>query len=64
MINRRDRDVPMCTREDVLAYILGAPFIENVMSYNSLTTLLSLLSVYLCYSTITFKVLLNNPNVK
>ena len=28
----------MCTREDALAYILGAPFIDGVMSYNLLTT--------------------------
>ena len=28
----------MCTREDVLAYILGAPSIDDVMSYNWLTT--------------------------
>ena len=27
----------MCTREDGLAYILGAPFFDGVMSYNSLT---------------------------
>ena len=29
----------MCTSEDGLAYILGAPFIDDVMNYNSLTTL-------------------------
>ena len=29
----------MCTREDSLAYILGTPSIDDVMSYNSLTTL-------------------------
>ena len=28
----------MCTREDALAYLLGAPSIGDVMSYNSLTT--------------------------
>ena len=38
VINCRDRDVPMSTSQDVLAYILGAPFIDDVMSYNSLTT--------------------------
>ena len=27
----------MCTREDVLAYISGAPSIDDVMSYDSLT---------------------------
>ena len=29
----------LCTSEDGLAYILGAPSIDDVMSYNSLTTL-------------------------
>ena len=29
----------MCTREDALAYILGTWFIDDVMSYNSLTTM-------------------------
>ena len=28
----------LCTREDMLAHILGAPYIDDVMSYNSLTT--------------------------
>ena len=28
----------MCTREDALAFILGAPSIDGVMSYNLLTT--------------------------
>ena len=28
----------MCTREDMLAHNLGAPYIDDVMSYNSLTT--------------------------
>ena len=28
----------LCAREDTLAYILGAPSIDDVMSYNSLTT--------------------------
>ena len=28
----------LCTREDGLAYILGAPSINVIMSYNSLTT--------------------------
>ena len=32
----------MCTLEYVLAYILGAPSIDDVMSYNSLTTLVML----------------------
>ena len=29
----------MCTREDTLAHNLGAPYFDDVMSYNSLTTL-------------------------
>ena len=32
----------MCKREDALVYILGAPSIDDVMSYNSLTTLISI----------------------
>ena len=38
-MNSRNTDAPMCTCEDVLAYILGAPSIDDVMSCNSLTTL-------------------------
>ena len=30
----------MCTREDMLAHILGAAYIDDVMSYNSLTTII------------------------
>ena len=26
----------MCTRENTVAHILGAPYIDDVMSYNSL----------------------------
>ena len=37
-INCRARDAPMCTSEDGLAYILGAPYFDDVMSYNLLTT--------------------------
>ena len=33
----------MCTCEDALAYILGAPFIDDVVSYNSLITLGSII---------------------
>ena len=29
---------PMCTREDMLPHKLGAPYIDKVMRYNSLTT--------------------------
>ena len=32
----------MCTCEDTLAHNLGAPYIDDIMSYNSLTTLISL----------------------
>ena len=39
VINCRARDAPMCTSEDRLAYILGAPCFDDVMSYNSLTTI-------------------------
>ena len=28
----------MCTREDTLAHYLGAPYFDDVMSYNLLTT--------------------------
>ena len=41
VLNCRARDAPMCTSEDGLAHILGAPFIDDVMSYNSLTTILN-----------------------
>ena len=33
-----DKLAQMCTREDPLAYNIGALFVDNVMSYNSLTT--------------------------
>ena len=39
VINCQARDAPMCISEDGLAYILGAPFIDDVMSYNLLTTI-------------------------
>ena len=35
IINCQNIDVPMCTREDGLALIAGAPSIDDVMSYNS-----------------------------
>ena len=38
VINCRYFFAPMCTREDVLAHDLGAPCIDDVMSYNLLTT--------------------------
>ena len=31
----------MCTREDTLAHILGAPFVDDFMIYNLLTTIAS-----------------------
>ena len=30
----------LCTREDMLAHNLGAPYIDNIMSYNFFTTIL------------------------
>ena len=39
VINCRNTDAQMCTCEDVLAYISGVPSIDDVMSYNSLTTI-------------------------
>ena len=38
VINSRYSVAQMCTREDGLAYIPGAPSFDDVMSYNSLTT--------------------------
>ena len=38
IINSRYSVAQMCTREDGLAYILGAPSIDDAMSYNLLTT--------------------------
>ena len=31
--------IELCTREDMLAYISDAPFIDDVMSYDLLTTI-------------------------
>ena len=39
VINCQYSVAQMCTHEDALAYILGAPFIDDIMSYNLLTTL-------------------------
>ena len=41
-------DVQMCTHEDGLAYISGAPSIDDVMSYNLLTTLVFVLIIFFC----------------
>ena len=38
-INCQYSVVQMCIREDTLPNILGAPYIDDLMSYNSLTTL-------------------------
>ena len=38
VINCRNIDEPMCTCEDALAYLSGAPSIDDVMSYSWLTT--------------------------
>ena len=35
VFNCRNIDAQMCTREDGLAYISGAPSIDDAMSYNS-----------------------------
>ena len=39
VINCRYSIAQMCTREDMLAHILGAPFIDDVMRYNTLVTI-------------------------
>ena len=38
VINCQNTDAPMCTCEDVLACISGTLSIDDVMSYNLLTT--------------------------
>ena len=38
VINCRYSVTQMCTCEDTLAHNLGAPYIDYVLSYNSLTT--------------------------
>ena len=40
IISCQARDAPKCNSKDGMAYILGAPFIDDIMSYNSLTTLI------------------------
>ena len=35
IINSRDSIAQMCTREDTLAFNLGAPYIDDVMSNNT-----------------------------
>ena len=47
VINCRYYVAQMCIRKDGLAYILGAPSIDVVMSYNSLTTIRLLLETIL-----------------
>ena len=38
VINCRYSVAQLCTREDMLAHMLGMPYIDDVMSYGSLTT--------------------------
>ena len=38
VINYQDSIAQMCTREDMLAHNLGALYLDDLMSYNSLTT--------------------------
>ena len=38
VINCPNIDAQMCTRDDGLAYISGAPSIDDIMSYSLLTT--------------------------
>ena len=40
VINCRDSVAQVCTSEDILAHKLGAPYFDDVMSYNSLTNIL------------------------
>ena len=50
----------LCTREDGLAYIFGAPFINDVMTYNLLTTLvITFFRVAACYRLCRLDPLLN-----
>ena len=39
IINYRYSVAQMCTREDMLIHYLGAPYLDDVMSHNELTTL-------------------------
>ena len=50
VINFRNINAQLCTREDGLAYISGASSIDDVVSYNSLTTIL-----FKCIGTSCFK---------
>ena len=38
VINCRYSISQMCNREDTLAHNLGSPYLDDIMSYNSLTT--------------------------
>ena len=38
VVNCRDSAAQMCTHEDTLAHNLGAPYLNDVVSHNSLTT--------------------------
>ena len=39
IINCQYSIAQMCTREDTLAHNLGVPYFDDVISYNSLTTI-------------------------
>ena len=39
VINYQYSVAPMCTFKDTLAHNLGTPYLDDIMSYNSLTTL-------------------------
>ena len=40
VINCQYSNAQICTREDRLAHYLGAPYLDDVMSQNELTTLI------------------------
>ena len=46
IINCRFSVEQMCTLEDMLAHNLGAPYIDDVMIHNSLTTIYPLFYIY------------------
>ena len=51
VINCRYLVAQLCTREDGLAYILGAPSIDDVVGYNSLTTFCcKITTVKICFT--------------
>ena len=49
VINCQYSIAQLCTRADTLAHNLGAPYIDDLMSYNSLTTITSWICIlYFC----------------